>query len=60
MSTCACMGPQGNDSLCPCAMRAAGKTPTEIWTPEKIKELEEVMTLIFAKEKQYNQENPNK
>lgn len=40
MATCACMGPQGNDPLCPCAMRRAGLTPSNQWTDAKILELE--------------------
>lgn len=44
---CACMGPIGDDPMCPCAMRNAGLTPTEIWTPEKKAEFEAVMAKMF-------------
>lgn len=47
---CACMGAQGNDPLCPCAMRAAGLVPTQIWTPEKREELEQAMREILERE----------
>lgn len=40
MNPCACMGPIGSDSYCPCAMRAKGLEPTRIWTAEARAELE--------------------
>ena len=39
MIACACMGPQGNDPVCPCKMRALGKEPTGAWTPEEVEQL---------------------
>lgn len=37
MSACFCIGPQGGDKECPCAMRAKGETPSEP-TKEKMYE----------------------
>jgi hypothetical protein len=45
---CSCMGPVGADPYCPCEMRRQGLTPTEIWTPEKVAELKEVMQRVFV------------
>ena len=50
MALCACMGRQGNDPLCPCAMRAAGLVPIQIWTPEKRDELNQAMREIVERE----------
>lgn len=43
MGLCACMGPQGNDPLCPCQMRQAGLTPTPVWKPGDKEELQRVL-----------------
>lgn len=48
---CFCMGPQGTDPYCPCEMRQRGLNPTNPWTPEKIKELEDVLANIFQWDK---------
>lgn len=48
---CACLGPQGNDPLCPCQMRQAGLEPHNPWTPEKVKELEDALAKVFQWEK---------
>lgn len=47
INLCSCMGPIGDDPMCPCAMRNAGLTPTEIWTPEKKAELEAALSKMF-------------
>ena len=47
-TACACMGPQGNDPVCPCHMRAMGKEPTNTWTPEKLKELDNALAEVFG------------
>ena len=52
MSMCACMGPQGNDPLCPCRMVAAGLKPTPIWTPQKKEELLAAFKEIVEREDQ--------
>ena len=44
---CACMGPQGNDPMCPCAMIQAGLEPFNPWTPEKKEELNRVLSHVF-------------
>ena len=43
LSACGCMGPQGDDPLCPCAMRRAGLTPSNVWTAEKKQDLYSVL-----------------
>lgn len=48
VSACACMGPQGKDPVCPCRMRAMGKEPHNSWTPEKVKELNQVLGKVFG------------
>jgi len=50
MTACACMGPQGNDPVCPCRMRAMGLVPHDIWTPEKVAELDEALRCMKLKE----------
>lgn len=51
MAICACMGRQGNDPLCPCAMRAAGLTPTVFqWPPEDRERLKAAMQEILERE----------
>lgn len=50
MTICACMGPIGDDPECPCRMRAKGLTPTPIWTPESLAELEAAFRQIFELE----------
>ena len=52
MSACACMGPQGNDPVCPCAMRAMGKEPSNQWTQEEIDKLHKVLGEIFGWDKE--------
>ena len=47
MYPCACMGPQGNDPVCPCQMKNRGLEPHNIWTPEKQQELKEVLGKLF-------------
>ena len=41
------MGPQGNDPVCPCAMRRQGLQPYDGWTPEKIKEFQEALSKMY-------------
>lgn len=48
LSACACMGPQGNDPVCPCRMRAAGKEPSNQWTQEDKDRLNKVLGEIFG------------
>lgn len=48
MSACACMGRQGNDPLCPCLMRAAGKEPHNSWTPEEVEKLKNALSEVFG------------
>lgn len=45
---CACMGPQGNDPMCPCQMRNAGLEPHNSWTPEAIAELDAALGRCFG------------
>lgn len=47
VSACACMGPIGNDPLCPCKMRQAGLEPTEIWTTKSQRELKAALVELF-------------
>jgi len=51
MSACACMGPQGNDPVCPCRMRALGKEPSNQWTQEEKDRLNKVLGEIFGWDK---------
>lgn len=47
---CACMGPQGNDPVCPCAMRRESKTSSYLqWTNEDIKATKYALGQIFKK-----------
>ena len=55
MLACACMGPQGNDPMCPCEMRASGLEPHNSWTPEKIQELKDVLAKFYNWEKDKNE-----
>lgn len=52
---CACLGPQGNDPLCPCAMINVGLTPTEV--PINRDALRKVINAIAEKEKPSNFRN---
>lgn len=47
ISACACMGPQGNDPVCPCAMRQRGLEPANGWTSGEVEKLHEVMNKYF-------------
>ena len=47
-SACACMGPQGNDPVCPCHMRAMGKEPHDNWTPEEKEKLNKALAEVFG------------
>lgn len=47
MELCACMGPQGDDPVCPCAMRRQGLQPYNNWTPEKIEEFKAVLAKLY-------------
>jgi hypothetical protein len=49
---CACMGPIGIDPECPCRMRAKGLTPTEIWTPEARRQLDEALKQLVLREQE--------
>ena len=44
---CACMEPQGNDSVCPCAMRRQGLQPHDGWTTEKIEEFKKALSKLY-------------
>lgn len=46
---CACMGPQGDDPVCPCAMMQLGLEPTDNWTPEEVEKLKKVMEKWFVR-----------
>lgn len=48
---CACMGPIANDPYCPCEMKRRGLEPTNLWTPEKVAELEAALASMFSREK---------
>ena len=41
------MGPQGDDPVCPCAMRKQGLQPHNSWSQEKIEELEQALSNIY-------------
>lgn len=45
---CSCMGPIGNDPFCPCVMRQRGLSPTDMWTEERVAELENVLKRVFG------------
>lgn len=60
LSLCACMGPIGDDPVCPCAMRAQGLAPTEVWTPEKKAELEKVLSECFGRKGSCSPDEDNK
>lgn len=47
ISMCGCMGPIGDDPYCPCQMRSRGLEPTNLWTPEKIAELDMALAKAF-------------
>lgn len=47
INLCACMGRIGDDPYCPCEMRSRGLTPTNLWTPEKIAELDRALASMF-------------
>lgn len=47
MTVCACMGPQGNDPVCPCRMRSMSQQPSDQSTEEDRFRLTEVLTDIF-------------
>lgn len=53
---CACMGPIGDDPYCPCTMKLKGLEPTNLWTPEKIAELDKVLSNIFTRREQNSDE----
>lgn len=44
ISLCGCIGKVGDDPYCPCGMRSRGLTPTNLWTDEKITELNRVLS----------------
>lgn len=52
INLCLCMGPQGNDPVCPCEMRQQGLEPNNSWTPEKIEEFKEALGKIYNWEKE--------
>lgn len=54
VKVCACMGPQGNDPVCPCKMRSRGLEPHNNWTPEKIEEFKEVLSKLYNWKKDKN------
>lgn len=54
MSLCACMGPQGDDPVCPCKMRAAGKKPTSYWNDESREQLRQAFVRIQYVEEKMN------
>lgn len=44
---CACMGPQGNDPVCPCKMKAIGEEPHNSWTLEEIERLKNELSKMY-------------
>lgn len=44
---CACMGPQGNDPVCPCVMRQRGLEPTDSWPLDEVERLHAAMNNYF-------------
>lgn len=50
INVCACMGPQGNDSECPCKMKAKGLQPTG-WTEEEKERLTYALSKMYEWEK---------
>jgi hypothetical protein len=51
VTACACMGPIGNDPYCPCVMKQRGLEATNLWTPEKIAELDAVLAEVCKNRK---------
>jgi|688.fasta_scaffold108894_4 hypothetical protein len=50
LTICACMGPQGEDPVCPCAMLREGKHPSyRLWTTTDEKALIDALRQIFEK-----------
>ena len=49
---CACLGPQGNDPVCPCMMRSQGLEPSNQWTEEDRQRLNAALNDIFFTRKQ--------
>jgi hypothetical protein len=48
LKICACMGPQGNDPVCPCAMVKEGKTPSAgLWTEKEQEAMKNALRQIF-------------
>jgi len=55
ITPCACMGPQGNDPVCPCIMRSRGLEPSGQWTDDDKRRFAEALEHMFAKRKQDEQ-----
>jgi len=55
LTPCACMGPIGNDPHCPCVMTSMGLTPTTLWTKEDKMILSKVMSELFKKRADKNE-----
>jgi hypothetical protein len=50
LTICACMGPQGDDPVCPCAMRREGKQPSHgVWTTQDVEDMKDALGQIFKK-----------
>lgn len=50
LKICACMGPQGNDPVCPCAMLREGKHPSHgVWTTQDVEDLKNAFRQIYEK-----------
>jgi hypothetical protein len=47
---CACMGPQGDDPVCPCEMLREGKQPSYgLWTKTDVEAMNNAVGQIFKK-----------
>lgn len=46
---CACLGPQGNDPVCPCQMQQQGLVPSNQWTEDDKKELHRALSQVFER-----------
>jgi hypothetical protein len=56
LDPCACMGPQGNDPVCPCIMKSRGLEPSNQWTEKDKQRLHQALGEIFK----WRKENDNR
>ena len=54
LEPCACMGPRGNDPVCPCMMKSRGLEPSNPWTEEAKQRLHQALDKIFFKRENKN------